>query len=611
MGSSKVMQVKAFNIDLSNGRISERPIDRKMEEDFIGGRGLGIRLLYELNKPGVDPLGPDNHLIFIVGPYTATQGAFTAFYNVTTKSPLTGTCSAAHSGGHFSPSLRRAGVDGLIISGKSPKPVYLYIEDGKIEIKDASALWGKDVFETTEALQALHPGSKCTVIGPSGEKLVRYAAIMNDNQRAAGRGGVGAVMGSKNLKAIVAKGSGEVPMADVEYLKSSFKTATATVKEKAVAFATYGTPMVAGITGKAGVIPTRNFSSGWFPNYEKVTGDFMHKNGNFVRHMACYRCPLHCSKVMRGLGEFESETEGPEYETLALFGPNCGNDNVSAIIKANSICNRYGMDTISSADSIAYAIELYQKGYITGKDTGGIELKWGDPTTMVKLVEMTAKREGFGDFLAEGVKRMSERFDAKAKEFAIHVKGMEPPGYEPRGLTGMALAFATSPRGACHLRGTVYVAELFQGVIDRKKLRGKTPTVVDYQDAATVFDSMIICKFGARNAFGNSIDNMLPLLKASAGIDIDGKKLREISKRIWTLERLFNVREGLSKKDDMLPERFYTEKIDDGPSKDQILDKAEFIAELEDYYAARGWDKEGVPTKETIQSLGLSDLVRG
>jgi len=455
----------------------------------------------------------------------------------------------------------------------------------------------------------MHPDHRSAVIGPAGEQLVKYASIMNDNERAAGRGGVGAVMGSKNLKAIVAHGTGQVPMVDEEYLKGSFKTATATVKEKAVAFATYGTPMVAGITGKAGVIPTRNFSTGWFPNYEKVTGDFMHKNGNFVKHMACYRCPLHCSKVTRGLGEFESETEGPEYETLALFGPNCGNDNVNAIIKANSLCNRYGIDTISTADSIAYAIELFQKGYLTEKDTGGLVLNWGDPSMIVRLVEMVGKREGIGEFIGEGVKKMSERYDDKAKAFAIHIKGLEPSGYEPRGLTGMALAFATSPRGACHLRGMVYVPELFLGIIDRKKLRGKTPTVIEYQDAATVFDSLIICKFGARNAFGNSVGNMTPLLKAAIGMEANEQQLRDIGKRIWTLERMYNVREGFGKKDDMLPERFYTEKVDDGPSKDQIIDRSEFIAELEDYYAARGWDKEGVPTKETLDKFGLTAIV--
>lgn len=600
--------MKIFSIDLSNGKISEKNIDGKMIEEYIGGRGLAIRLLYEENPPKVDPLSPENRLIIMTGPYTATMGSFTAFYNVTTKSPLTGTCSAAHSGGHFSPMLRKAGVDGMIIKGKASKPSYLMITDGKIEIKDASNLWGKDVYETTEELKKLHPGAKYAVIGTAGEKLVRYAAIMNDNYRAAGRGGVGAVMGSKNLKAIVAKGTGEVPSADPEFLKESFKAATATVKEKAVAFATYGTPMVAGITGKAGCIPTRNFSTGWFENYEKVTGDFMHKNGNFVSHAACYRCPLHCSKINRGFGEFEVETEGPEYETLALFGPNCGIDNISAIIKANDLCNKYGFDTITAADSIAYAIELYQKGYLTKKDTDGIELKWGDPSTMVKLVEMIGRGEGFGKFLAEGVKKMSEKFDDKAKAFAIHVKGMEPSAYEPRGLTGMALAFATSPRGACHLRGTVYVAELFQGVIDRKKLRGKTPTVVDYQDVATVFDSLIICKFGGRNAFSNSLDNVAPLIKAASGIEFDSKKLKECAARIWTLERMYNNREGFSKKDDMLPERFYTESIDEGPSKGQILDKTEFIAELEDYYAARGWDKNGVPTKETLIKLNLDKL---
>jgi len=601
--------LKVFVVDLSNGKIFEKPIERKLIEEYLGGRGLGIRLLYELNKPHVDPLSPENHLIFIVGPYTGTPGSFTAFYNVTTKSPLTGTCSAAHSGGHFAPMMRKAHVDGLIIRGKSPKPVYLYIENGEVEFRDASHLWGKTVFETTEALLTAHPGSKCTVIGPSGEKLVNFAAILNDNERAAGRGGVGAVMGSKNLKAIVALGHGEVPVTDEDYLRASYKTAMATVKEKAVAFATYGTPMVAGITGKGGCIPTRNFSTSWFPNYDKVTGDFMHKNGHFVRHMSCYRCPLHCSKVNRAFGEFESETEGPEYETLGLFGPNCGNDNVNAIIKANAICNEYGIDTISTADAIAYAIELFQKGYLTEKDTGGLVLNWGDPHMIVRLTELIAKREGIGEFIGQGVKRMSEKFDAKAKEFAIHVKGLEPSAYEPRSLTGMAMVFATSPRGACHLRGTVYVPELFTGVIDRKKLRGKTPVVVEYQDIATIFDSMIICKFGGRNAFANNLENMIPLLRASIGLEVDLKKLKEIAARIWTLERLYNVREGFGMKDDMLPERFYNEKIDDGPSKDCIIDKTEFIAEMEDYYAARGWDKNGVPTEETLKKLDLADLV--
>ncbi|MEM3038895.1 MAG: aldehyde ferredoxin oxidoreductase family protein [Thermoplasmata archaeon] len=601
--------MRIFAVDLSSGKISEKKIEKKLIEEFLGGRGLAIRLLYEENPPKVDPLSPENRLIIMTGPYTATAGSFTAFYNVTTKSPLTGTCSSAHSGGHFSPQLRRAGVDGLIIKGKAKKPSYLMIEDGKIEIKDASGLWGRDVYETTEALEKLHPGAKCIVIGPAGEKLVRYAAMMNDNWRAAGRGGVGAVMGSKNLKAIVAKGTGQVPQADENFLKESFKTASATVKEKAVAFSTYGTPMVAGITGKGGCIPTRNFSTSWFENYEKVTGDFMHKNGNFVKHMACFRCPLHCSKYNKAFGEgFETETEGPEYETIALFGPNVGNDNINGIIKANDLCNKYGIDTISAADSIAYAIELYQKGYLSKKETDGLELKWNDPATVVKLVEKIGKREGFGDFLAEGVKRMSERFDEKARSFAIHVKGMEPPGYEPRSLTGMALAFATSPRGACHLRGTVYVAELFQGIIDRKKLRGKTPTVVDYQDLATICDSMIICKFGARNAFGNNPENLAPLMKAATGIDFDVKKLKEAAARIWTLERMYNNREGFTKKDDMLPERFYTEQIEDGPSKGQILDRNEFLAELEDYYAARGWDKNGVPTKETLKKLNLADI---
>jgi len=596
--------MKVLRVDLTTGKFANQEIPKEDLVKFMGGRGLAAKILYEENKPKVDPFDPENRLIVMAGPYTGTYGSFTAFYNVTTKSPLTGAILSAHSGGHWGPMFRKTGYDGIIFKGKAPKPVYLLITDKGPELKDASDLWGKDVFETTEVLEKRHEKAKATVIGPAGEKLVRFAAIMNDRNRAAGRGGVGAVMGSKNLKAIVVHGTKEVPQADPEKLKETFKTATATVKEKSAAFAKYGTSMVVGITGKAGAIPTRNFQSGYFADYEKIGGDEL-VNKYKIKDTACARCPLHCGNETKAEKDYQVQTEGPEYETLAMFGSNLGNSNLESILMANDICNRYGFDTISCADTIACAFELFEKGIITEKDTGGLKLTWGDHRTIVKLVELTAKQEGFGKLIGQGSRRLAAKFGPEAEKYAMNVKGMEFPGYDPRGIQGMSLAFATCPRGACHLRATMYVPELFQGVLDRFTVKGKAAPLKDLQELFTVYDCMVLCKFGARNAFGNSWDNMVMLCNAATGHGYTVDELKKVGARGWTMERLFNLREGLSKKDDTLPERLFTLPIPEGPSKGAVVNKADFDNELEAYYGLWGWTKDGVPTKEALDRLGL------
>jgi aldehyde:ferredoxin oxidoreductase len=596
--------MKLLRVDLTSGKFSDQEVSKDDEIKFMGGRGLAAKLLYEENKPKTDAFDPENRLIFMTGPYTATLGSFTAFYNVTTKSPLTGGILSAHSGGHWSPMLRRTGYDGIIFKGKAAKPVYLLLTDAGPQLMDASDLWGKDVFETTDILQKRHEKAKATVIGPAGEKLVRFAAIMNDHHRAAGRGGVGAVMGSKNLKAIVVHGTKEIPQADPEKLKETFKTATATVKEKSAAFSKYGTSMVVGITGKAGTIPTRNFQTAYFPEYEKIGGDAL-VNNHKIKDSACYRCPLHCGNETKADGEYHCETEGPEYETLAMFGSNLGNSNLESIIMANNLCNQYGIDTISCADTIACAIELFEEGIITEKETGGLKLGWGDYRSVVKLVELTGKAEGFGKLVGEGSRRLSAKYGPKAQKFAMNVKGMEFPGYDPRGIQGMGLAFATSTRGACHLRATMYVPELFQGVLDRFTIKGKAQPLKDLQELFTIYDCMILCKFGARNAFGNSWDNMVTLSNAATGRSYTVDDLKKIGARGWTMERLFNLREGISKKDDTLPERLFTTPIHDGPSKGAVVNKADFDNELEQYYKLWGWSSDGVPTRESLAALDL------
>lgn len=596
--------MKLLRVDLTAGKFSDAEIGRKDQVMFMGGRGIAAKILYEENRPMIDPFDPENRLIIMAGPYTGTMGSFTAFYNVTTKSPLTGAILSAHSGGHWGPMLRKTGYDGMVFVGRSSKPIYLLLTDSGPELRDASDLWGKNVFETIEALQERHEKAKAAVIGPAGEKLVRYAAIMNDMHRAAGRGGVGAVMGSKNLKAIVVHGTKDVPQADAEKLRETFKTATATVKEKAAAFSKYGTSMVVGITGKAGTIPTRNFQSGYFKEYEKIGGDAF-VNDHVVKNTACARCPLHCGKQSK-TDKYGSTTEGPEYETLAMFGSNLGNSSLDSIIQANHLCNMYGMDTISCADTIACAYELFEKGIISEKDTGGIKLSWGDADAMLELVEMTGKREGFGQLIGEGSRRLAARYGPEADKYAMNVKGMEFPGYDPRGIQGMSLAFATSTRGACHLRATMYVPELFQGVLDRFTVKGKAQPLKDLQELFTVYDCMVLCKFGARNAFANSWDNMVILCNAATGFGYTVDELKKVGARVWTLERLFNLREGLSRKDDTLPERLFNLPIPDGPSKGAFVNRADFEKELESYYEIWGWTREGIPTKDALDRLGVS-----
>ena len=596
--------VKVLRVDLTLGRFADQDISTDDQVQYLGGRGLAAKILYQENKPRIDAFDPENRLIIMSGPYTGTSGSFTAFYNVTTKSPLTGTILSAHSGGHWGPMLRKTGYDGIIFKGKAARPVYLLVTDKGPELKDASDLWGKDVFETTRILQERHEKAKATVIGPGGEKLVRYAAIMNDMHRAAGRGGVGAVMGSKNLKAVVVHGTKEVPQADPEKLKETFKTATATVKEKSQTMMKYGTSSVVAITGKAGTIPTRNFQTAFFPEFEKIGGDAL-VNNHKTKDTACARCPLHCGNVTKAEKDYKAETEGPEYETLAMFGSNLGNSNLESIIMANSLCNKYGIDTISCADTIACAFELYEKGIISEKDTGGLKLNWGNHASMVKLVEMAGKREGFGQIIGEGSRRLAAKYGPEAQKYAMNVKGMEFPGYDPRGIQGMALAFATSTRGACHLRATMYVPELFQGVLDRFTIKGKAQPLKDLQELFTVMDCMILCKFGGRNAFANNWDNMVMLVNAATGRGYTVDELKQIGARSWTMERLFNLREGLSKKDDTLPDRLFTTPIHDGPSKGAVVNKADFDNELQEYYKVWGWNADGVPTKETLDKFGI------
>jgi len=560
---------KILRIDLTKKKISSEILDKKEILGYIGGRGLGIKKLYE-NKRKIDPLSPENLLIFMTGPLTGFT-PFSAFYNLTTKSPLTGTCLSSHSGGLFGPELKFSGFDGIIIKGKSDKPCYILI-DNEVDIRDASDLWGKDCKETTDILEKEHRG-KVVCIGQAGENLVRFASLMNDRDRALGRGGAGAVCGSKNLKAIVVRRNKRIDT--FMEIGDEFKKALEIVKVKSKNLKKYGTSSVMDITNSLGVLPTRNFNDGEFEYAESINGDSLLKN--LVKKKACFLCPIGCSNVTKTDNII---TEGPEYETLCSFGSNIGNSDIKAIIRANDLCNRFGLDTISCGNTIAFAMELSEKRMIDEK------IEWGDMDTVFSLIEKIAKREGIGDLLSQGTKRVSEKVGGK--EFAIHVKGMDLPAYDPRGSIGMALSYAISNRGACHLRSSAYAYELFTSKYDRFSYE-KSKLVKELQEIMAVVDSLLLCKFGARSAYGNSFKEFERLLKMITGMDFNTSKIGE---RIINLERLYNFEEGFSMKDDTLPERFFTDKT----SRGYVIDRKKFKKMIDEYYKLSSWEN-GKPVK--------------
>ncbi|MHA1580628.1 MAG: aldehyde ferredoxin oxidoreductase family protein [Candidatus Freyarchaeota archaeon] len=591
-----------LRVNLSAGAIKTEPIPDELVRKYVGGRGLSAKILYDELDPKVDPLSPDNKLIFAVGPLTGTNAPSGGRYEVSCKSPLTGTITGANSGGQWGPHMRMAGVDVIIFEGKAEKPVYLQITDGEYELKSAEKLWGLDTHKTTDTLRSeLGEDYRISCIGPAGEKLVRMACVINDKHRAPGRGGVGAVMGSKNLKAIAVKGTQKVEVADEEAFKKAREDALKKLKENSVTaegLPTYGTAVLVNIINENGMFPTRNFQTGVFPEADKISGETMAET-ILTKRAACFACPIGCGRVTEvKAGKYKSAGEGPEYETIWAFGSQCGVDNLEAIAKANYLCNELGLDTISMGSTIGCAMELYQRGKVS-KDAAGRELNWGDPDVIVEFTEKTAKREGFGDDLAEGSLRLAEKYGAP--EISMSVKGQELPAYDPRGAQGQGLQYATTNRGGCHVRGYMISPEIL-GIpekLDRFSIEGKEVWVKNFQDLTAVIDSSGMCLF---TSFALGAQEYAALLASATGIDWTGDELMVIGDRIWNVERLFNIKAGFTAEDDTLPPRLLKEPMPEGPSKGYVvqLDKM-----LPKYYEVRGWDANGVPTKEKLEQLGI------
>ena len=588
-------------IDLSTGAASDLKINTDILRNFAGGRGFGIKLLWEMTKEGTDPLAPENPLILAIGPYTGA-GVFSAFFNVTTKSPLTGLAAASHCGGVWGPAFKRTGYDCMTVTGASDKPVYLLVEDGRATIKDAGHLWGKGVFETEKRIRDVEGEVEILSIGPAGENLVKYAAMMNGH-RAAGRSGVGAVMGSKNLKAIVVKGKLSVEYSHTDKVKEISRSGGKQAMEAGKAFAQYGSSMAFNFFNETHVLPTRNFRAGYFEQAGKIDGETL-KERYFVKDRGCAKCPLKCGNMHTIKdGPYQlKEIEGPEYETLMSFGSNCGNSNIESILMANYLCNDLGLDTISCGDTFALLMDLFELGMIKATDLDGYAMNWGEHESIVALIPKIAHRQGVGDLLAEGSYRAALTWGEKALARVIHAKKQEYPGYESRRSFGTGFSLITSNRGACHLRAGLYVNELFLGEFNESGFESNMQTLLDKEHLLCLYDAFLSCKFGGRNA-GHTTPVLTELMNALTGFDYTEQELSQVGERIWNLERLYNLREGVE--EDLPPVRFYQEALDDGQQDGEAISLERFIAARAKYYQARGWDENGIPGADKLAQLTL------
>ncbi len=586
------------------------PLDERLLRRLIGGRGYGAYLLYRLTDPSVKPLDPANPLILSTGPLTGTPLAGSKFVSIT-KSPLTGMFLDSYSGGEIAGEMKYAGYDHIVIRGRAPQPSYLYIENGKVELRDGRRLWGKTTLDAEETLKKeLGPAAKILVTGIAGENLVPFSCICTDYYHQSGRGGAGAVMGSKNLKAVAVIGSGGLSIADSkgltefrQYLIQKFKKSQyGELRVK------YGTPYTTVSASSIGVLPTRNFQQGTFEGIEKINC-FTLKEKLWESNHACLGCQAPCMNYVRAR-QGKVRVIGPEYETISLLGSNVGVDDLERIAEFNELCDGYGVDTISCGNVIAFAMECFERGLIDRKTTEGIDLRFGNADAVSLLIGKISRREGFGNLLADGVKKAAERIGKGSERFAIHVKGMEISGYEPRGAFPMGLAYATATRGGCHRRAKPVEIPQSRFQYDNFGSEGNAAMVKKLQDAREPVHCGILCDALLRFCFETDMKDVAEMYRLVVGWnDMTAQELNELSERIYTLTRCYNVREGVRRKDDTLPPRILYEPLPDGPGKGKIIGDATFNRMLDEYYDLRGWDrKSGIPTPETLTRLDLADI---
>lgn len=604
---------RILHVDLSSGKIWTEPLKEEYAKKYIGGIGLGMRLLLDHSKPGVDPFDPENPLVLATGPLSGsmvpTGGNGHAFVS---KSPESFGVGEAKSHGHFGTEMKRAGYDAIIFHGKSEKPVYLWVDDDSVQIMDAKHLWGKSTFETEDAIRNELKDFYIRVasIGPAGEKLVRIACIMNDRSRAAGRCGMGAVMGSKNLKAIAIRGSKDVKVANQERLLELIKIQHERMKGPAARkYRTLGTPENVLVLQKLGAMPTNNFTRATFDAADKISGEYL--NERFVaKIIGCSSCAMRCEHIaVVPEGPYKGTTTRIEYEPLWAIGPNCGVGSLDAILKGMDLSNYYGVDAISIGGIVGFAMDLYEHGLIGKEELGGLELNFGNHEAMLEMIKRISLREGFGDVLAEGVKLAAEKIGKDAPNYAVHIKGVEMTGYDIRGLKTAALGYAVSFRGADHNRHGAYGPDVAGKVNRFKAEKGRGKLVKETEDLYTIIDSLIVCKF-SRGTYFEGYKDLVALYSAVTGIEMTPEELQKAGERINNLGRLFNIREGLTRKDDTVPWKVMNVPIpDEGVAKGSFVSQEDLDLLLDDYYEVRGWTKEGIPTVEKLNEIGMEDLV--
>ena len=618
---SQAFMGQILRVNLTLGQIVQEPINEDWAQDFLGGAGLATRYLYNEVPKGADPLGADNRLIFMTGMLTGTASASAGRYSVVAKSPLTGIWGHANSGGRFGPALKRSGYDGVIFEGISPTPVYLKIISGKAELCPAEHLWGKKVSETEDALLK-DLEIKCSVasIGPGGENLVRYAAIMNNKHRAAGRCGLGAVMGSKRVKAIVCGGNATIQLADPQGFLETSRKQIEFLNDSLlkVGFDAFGTNMVSDLVNVRGGYPTMNWQKGVFDQIEEVNGQAL-IDKVFVEGVSCFACPVTCgrgSEIREGKWK-GNKGEGPEYESANMFGANCGVADMNAITMANYRCNEYGLDTITTGSTIAFAMECYSKGILTQEQTGGLELKFGDSDLVVELVEKIATRQGIGDLLAEGTRRMSEILGQGSASFAMNVKGLEMPAYDPRAAKITGLGYVTANRGGDHITGYIQLptfVDMPMLIIEDSQIKDpfvadpqEARVLVDLENALTTFDAIGGCKF---MGILLTAEDITTLIASATGWDFGVAEFRKAGERIYNLVRAYCVREGITRESDSLPERLLNEPLPEGPAKGMRIEKEVLEQMKSAYYEFRGWDVEtGIPRAVKLRELDLDEII--
>ena len=605
-----------FRVDLDSEKVSIEQPGEVFYRRYLGGWGFIVYYLLKELEQGIEPLSSDNKLIFAPGVVTGAPIGGSGRNAVGGKSPLTSAFGAAEAGGFVGAELKQAGIDGIIVEGKAKSPVYLWAHDGKLEIRDAKHLWGLQTGDAQDEIRKELDDQlvRTALIGPAGENLVRFACIINDLKDAAGRTGMGALMGSKKLKAVAARGSSRVKVSNVELLSSLQRRLVNSVHEKPSGLSLYGTG--GDITGGviSGNLPTRNFRDGEFPSPKKISSMYWKERGLLIGMEGCYACPVQCKKVVKIEGKYDVDPRygGPEYEAEGSLGSCCGVEDEEALCKSNEICNRYSIDCIGAGVTIAFAMECFENGLITKKDTGGVDLTFGNGDALVNMVVMIGERKGFGDLLAEGSKRAAIKIGGDAIKYSVQVKGQEFPMHEPRLKRGMAIGYSVSPTGADHvhsLHDTGTVSELGIsiykpfGVIEPIRLEDMGPSKVRalkyHTQWRTMMNSLVFCTFPPW-----SVEDIVQITRAVTGWDTSAFELMKVGQRILTMTRVFNLREGFSDKDDWLPPRMF-EPCTSGPLSNTAVDPGGLKAAIHTFYAMMGWDKTGTPSEETLGELDI------